>query len=120
MLNLKIKAQFDDLRHEPSEEIMRKIVDYIWENTKAYGDSIVEFNLIISNLNDITKEVGLDEDGCVNQTNIEITKIPETTYEWICYDCGKIEESTTPLGGYIICGDCAKNEEEDYKPRGDV
>ena len=110
-MNLKIKIQFDDLRHESSNLIIDKIISNIKENlnTPLYDDSVIEFNLSINNIIDTTEETGLDVEGCVAFRGIEIIEIPEPIYEWLCYDCGKIEKSIVPLGGYIICDECASN-----------
>ena len=40
-------------------------------------------------------------------------------YEYVCYECGKVEKSEVPLGGPMICDECyAKNPEAYDPPKG--
>jgi hypothetical protein len=40
----------------------------------------------------------------------EVVGKSEARYEWVCYQCGKVERDNIPLGGWIICDECAEDE----------
>jgi hypothetical protein len=51
-----------------------------------------------------------------NTASPEAPKPMDKPYEYVCYDCGKVEKSDVPMGGNMICDECYAKDPETYSP----
>ena len=67
---MKIKMHMDC-----QEELTEKVIEHILDKvSNHYDDEVWEFELKISNVKNITKEVGVDEEGARAFFGVEITE----------------------------------------------
>lgn len=68
---MKIKAHIDCLKSEFAEHLQESIMEHI---PYTYEDDVYEFEITISNVKNITEEVGVDEEGCRAFCDVEVNK----------------------------------------------
>lgn len=66
---IKVKAFIDSLKDEFAEHLYDPIMGNI---PYKYDDDVVQFEIVIRKVNNITEQVGVDEDGCRAFHGVEI------------------------------------------------